>query len=157
MIEFYLQNVQQQSKHIGVIINYFPLKHVKFHTFFGFLVNSTLLWKEHMNMFFSKLASDTFVHCRLPEFCNSTILLIVYYSLIVSHFRYGIILRGSAPETALRRLLVLQKKSPSVTYHLMLRDSSRSYFIGNKTLILLSYIREVALFVRFHEPPQICY
>ena len=57
---------------------------------------------------------------KLREFMNTKMLKNIYYSLIYSHIVYGIQVWGSACDTELNKILILQKKAVRIltnNYH----------------------------------------
>jgi hypothetical protein len=82
--------------------------HIKY---LGVIIDSHLNWKHHILNVSKKISRSIGVMYKLREYINSKMLLNIYYSLIYSHIVYGIQVWGSACDTELNKILVLQKKS----------------------------------------------
>jgi hypothetical protein len=79
--------------------------------FLGINLDENLTWKYHVTQVNKKVSSALFsikqVKHVLPIECLKTL----YYSLINSHFSYGILAWGNADKTTLKRSIMLQKSA----------------------------------------------
>jgi hypothetical protein len=79
--------------------------------FLGINLDENLTWKYHITQVNKKVSSALFsikqVKHVLPIECLKTL----YYSLINSHFSYGILAWGNADKTTLKRFIMLQKSA----------------------------------------------
>ena len=66
------------------------MEQVKNMLFLGLHLNENLSWKPHMLALIKKLRRNIAIMYKLTFYLNKTNLLNVYYSMIVSHLRYGI-------------------------------------------------------------------
>ena len=86
----------------GVII-----EKVKTFKFLGITISETLSWKPHLDITAKKISKVTGVMNRIKHQVNSSILLTIYNSLILSHLHYGILCWGFHGN----KLFKLQKKA----------------------------------------------
>ena len=82
--------------------------HVKY---LGVLVDEKLSWNFHIPHVAKKIGRGIGIIARLRQYLNPNMLKNIYYCLVYSHLCYGIQVWGSAGQTALNRLMVLQKKA----------------------------------------------
>ena len=79
--------------------------------YLGVLIDEHLNWKEHISNVTKKTSRAVGIVCKL-RLCMSTALLrTIYYSLVYSHLVYGVHVWGSACQTDLEKILILQKKA----------------------------------------------
>ena len=81
--------------------------HVKY---LGILIDSSLSWSNHIDNVSTKISKSIGLLYKIRYFVDIKILKTLYYSLVYPHLIYGIEVWGSAVETHLNRLLILQKK-----------------------------------------------
>ena len=81
--------------------------HVKY---LGILIDSTLSWRNHIDNLATKVSKSIGLLYKIRNFVDIKIIKTLYYSLVYPHLIYGIEVWGSADETHLNRLLILQKK-----------------------------------------------
>jgi len=81
--------------------------HIKF---LGVMSDEKLNWKCHIEHIRSKIAKGLGVMTRVREILARDILLTLYYTLIYPHLIYCVRIWGSAKESALNKLFVLQKR-----------------------------------------------
>jgi len=95
-------NVKLQNEVIEVV------KSIKF---LGILLSHDLSWTEHVTTKGTKIAYVNSILYRLKHMLPEQNLLQIYHALISPHLSYGIEAWGNAPNSVLKRLLVLQKKA----------------------------------------------
>ena len=83
-------------------------KHIKY---LGVIVDSHLSWKPHILNVSKKIGRSIGIMYKLREFMDIKMLKNIYYSLIYSHMVYAIQVWGSACNTDLDKILILQKKA----------------------------------------------
>ena len=79
--------------------------------YLGVLIDCHLNWKQHIQHISKKVSRSIGIMYKLRNFLDSNLLKNIYYSLIYSYLVYGIESWGSACETELNKILVLQKKA----------------------------------------------
>ena len=83
-------------------------EHIKY---LGITIDSHLNWKNHIFNVSKKISRSIGIMYKLREFMNIKMLINIYYSLIYSHLVYAIHVWGSACDTELNKILILQKKA----------------------------------------------
>ena len=80
------------------------IEQVKNILFLGLHLNENLSWKPHMLALIKKHRRNIAIMYELTFYLNKTNLLNVYYSLIVSHLRYGITVWNHGNQTIVQKL-----------------------------------------------------
>lgn len=75
--------------------------------FLGLIIDEHLNWKAHMNKISNKISQTTGIMNQLKRVLPTTILKMLYTSLILPHFNYGVLCWGVSCE----RIFKLQKKA----------------------------------------------
>ena len=78
--------------------------------YLGIVIDSTLSWRNHIDTVATKISKTIGLLYKLRYFVDTKIIKTLYYSLVYPHLIYGIEVWGSADETHLNKLLILQKK-----------------------------------------------
>ena len=81
--------------------------HVKY---LGILIDSTLSWINHIDNISTKVSKSVGLLYKIRNFVDIKIIKTLYYSLVYPHLIYAIEVWGSANETHLNKILILQKK-----------------------------------------------
>ena len=79
--------------------------------YLGVIIDCHLNWKHHILNVSKKISRSIGVMYRIRKYVNINILKSLYYSLIYSHIVYAIQIWGSASNTELEKILILQKKA----------------------------------------------
>ena len=82
--------------------------HIKY---LGVMIDSTLTWKSHIDKVSKSISRALGLLYKIRPFVNNKILKMLYYSLIFSHLIYAIEVWGSADNTYLDRIFMLQKRT----------------------------------------------
>jgi len=91
--------------------------------YLGFIIDSALSWKEHIEFLCSKLSSAIFVLKTMSRYKNVFLSRLIYSGLIESQLRYGIAIWGSAPQSHMKRLFAIQKRAVRILVGIGRRDS----------------------------------
>ena len=83
----------------------------KYVKYLGLLIDATLSWDSHIDNLSKKIARSLGVMFKIRPFVTQTILKNIYHSLVCLHLLYGIQVWGSAFDTNINKLIVLQKKT----------------------------------------------
>ena len=75
------------------------------------LIDEHLNWKEHICIVTKTISKSVCIICKLILCLNTSLLRTLYYTLVYSHLNYGIHVWGSACNTDLEKILLLQKKA----------------------------------------------
>ena len=79
--------------------------------YLGVIVDCHLNWKQHIINVSKKISRSIGVMYRIRKYLNPHVLKSIYYSLIYSHIVYAIQVWGSANDSELDKILILQKKA----------------------------------------------
>ena len=94
---------------LNLTINGEPIERVTSFDFLGVVFSETLSWKRHTEKIRNKISKVIGMMSRIKRYVDSSILLKIYNSLILSHLHYGILCWGFDCHS----LLKLQKKGYS--------------------------------------------
>ena len=111
-----------------------PLEKVIFIKFLGIWVDNKLSWKYHINNICTIISRNIGIINKIKYYLPSSVLVILYSSLILPYLNYGILAWGNSHQTLLDKLLLLQKKSLRIIFHLHPRAHTDSLFYENKIL-----------------------
>ena len=78
--------------------------------YLGILIDSTLSWKDHITDLSKKLSRSIGILHKLRPFVNLKMMKNVYHALFYSHLVYGIQVWGSACDSHIGTIQVLQKR-----------------------------------------------
>ena len=95
---------------VTIKINKKAICEKKFIKYLGVLIDSTLSWNHHVFQLSKKLSRAVGILYKLRPFVNAKIMKSVYYALFYSHVVYAIEVWGSANETILTTIAILQKR-----------------------------------------------
>lgn len=141
-VNFTTGTIQPQAQQ--EVNNIATVNHTKF---LGLQIDSTLTWSKHTETLTKKLSSALYAIKRIKAIAGKKPALIAYHSLMASHIRFGIIAWGSAPQTYLEPILILQKKAIKIINDLPLKTPCRNYFKEEGILTVISmYIYETILY-----------
>jgi hypothetical protein len=114
--------------------------------FLGLEINSTLTWKNHIDMIVPKLSKACYAISTMKPFVSLAILRMIYYTYFHSNMNYGIIFWGNSSGST--TIFKLQKRIIRIMMGARPRDSCRKYFRNLKILPLQSqYIFSLVLYV----------
>ena len=78
--------------------------------YLGILIDSTLSWINHIDNISTKVSKSVGLLYKIRNFVDIKIIKTLYHSLVYPHLIYAIEVWGSANETHLNKILILQKK-----------------------------------------------
>lgn len=115
----------------------------------GINIDENLTWTDHIEDLAAKVSSGLFAIRRIVQIANIEASLSVYYALIESHLRYGIVLWGSCSIENRNRIFKLQKRAIRYICGVSSDTHCKEYFIKLKVLSLPSlYILEACLLAK---------
>ena len=123
--------------------------------FLGVKLENTLEWKSHTNTLCKKIASDCHLLRNIKKVASPEVVRLLYFALIESKLRYGIILWGYSKHA--RRVLILQKRcvrtmagaKSDPCAEVYIKDSCKPLFRSFKILTLPSlYIYCCVVFIK---------
>ena len=100
--------------------------------FLGVTINQNLTWKSHTSTLATKIGKSVGILTRLKRFLPTSILKMIYNSLILSRLNYGILAWGFD----MGRLVVLQKKAIRAIFRTKYNAHTEPYFKVHKFLKL---------------------
>ena len=92
---------KKQMKKFRININKYCIKQVTEFKYLGVHFDNRLNWHTHIEYLCTKLSQAAGVIYKLKKLAPRAVLKTVYYSIVDSHLRYGILAWGSAKSTAL--------------------------------------------------------
>ena len=92
-------------------INDIEIDNVDNFKFLGINVNKNLSWEHHINCIANKVSRTNGIISRLKNVLPTNILRMIYAALFQPHLNYGITTWGFAPDSAINRIVKLQKKA----------------------------------------------
>ena len=81
--------------------------HVKY---LGIIIDSTLTWRIHIDNVSSKISKSIGLLYKIRPFINTKLMRTLYYSIVYPYLIYAIEVWGSADDTHLNKLLILQNR-----------------------------------------------
>ena len=104
------ERTKKQVKKFRINVNKYCIKQVSEFKYLGIHFDNKLNWHSHIEYLCTKLSQAAGVIYKLKKLAPRAVLKTVYYSIVDSHLRYGILTWGSAKSTALLRLNCIHKK-----------------------------------------------
>ena len=104
--------------------------------FLGLILDRHLTFKNHIDHILSKISRSVGVLFKLNSFLPTNILKMLYNTLILPYLTYGVECWHAAPNYALDKLQVLQKKAVRAVFKLSYNEHTISYFKNNGLLKL---------------------
>ena len=80
-------------------------------TFLGIILDEHLSWEDHCNFVGNKMARNAGILNRVKKTLPSSSLMVIYNSLIFSHYSYGLEAWGASQAKSFKRILGIQKKA----------------------------------------------
>ena len=96
---------------VTLLINKKAIEQKSYVKYLGVLIDEHLNWKEHICNVTKKISRSVGIICKLRLCMNRSLLRTLYYTLVYSHLNYGIHVWGSACNSDLEKILLLQKKA----------------------------------------------
>lgn len=106
----FANSISTLPDNIQIIINDSVLQNVTHTKYLGVIIDRHLRWREHINGICNRTKYLIFIFAKLKKMLSIKSLITIYYGLFHSIANYGVIGWGSAYESALSPLLMLQKR-----------------------------------------------
>lgn len=149
----YIKSNRNLENQPSIFMNDFELQLEDHCKYLGVIFDKHFSWSLHIDTLCSKLSSQLFLLGRLATYQNVFLMRSVYFSLIESRLRYGIILWGSTSNTNFLRLFRLQKRAIRIMAGVNRRTSCKTLFKSLNILTLASiYILEILTFYKYKLP-----
>ena len=95
--------------------------------YLGIMIDSGLTWHVQIDNLCKKNSRSIGLLYKIRPFVNTHIIKMLYYSLVYSHLTYAIEVWGSADNTHLNRILILQKRAVRMLTHSDKRHEDHSF------------------------------
>lgn len=119
--------------------------------FLGFMLDSNLNWKCHVDKLCAGLSSAVFALRKLKPLISNISLKSVYYAHFHSLMTYGVLIWGNSTDA--NRVFIMQKRALRTLAGVKPRDSCRELFVKHKIMTHYStYLFEILMFVRRNLP-----
>ena len=102
-----ITNKKSTSNEFNVSINDSPLKKCDQYKYLGVVIDKNLNWKPHIEYISAKIAKTCGILSKLRHCLGAKLLVEIYYALIHSYLRYGILTWGNASANTIKPLQVL--------------------------------------------------
>ena len=104
--------------------------------YLGVILDENLDWKLHIKCLHTKLSQAVGILAKLRHYFNPKNLVVMYYVFFYSHILYRILGWGSATDTALKPIQVLQNKVLRIMNKITRRDrvTNHSLYLSDKIL-----------------------
>ena len=128
------------------MINNKEIEQVSSTKFLGLTINEKLSWKEHMNGILVTIQRNLGIIYKIRRCLNRNVLMQLYYSLIFSHIKYGIVIWHHGNTTEKKKIQVVINKFMRIIYSMGYRESVRAIMAENKILSLNQlFTKEIAI------------
>ena len=131
-----------------LIINNNVISRVHRTTFLGVILDSSLLWKDHINYIKSKIAKSIGILHETKQLLNKNTLLTLYNTLVLPYLSYCIEVWGNSFDIYMNPLYRLQKKAITFITHSVYNASTFNLF---KQLSILNlqklYVYKIYIFM----------
>ena len=97
----------RQRPQLNVNINGKPLEQCSSYKYLGVHIDEKLTWKPHIEYVCKKVSNACGALYKIRNCVNVDTLIEVYYALVYSYLRYGVMVWGQAAESALQPLVTL--------------------------------------------------
>jgi hypothetical protein len=150
-INFNLLRNKEENFKGHIMMDESELTEVKSIKYLGIIIDQNLTWEPHINNLCNNISSSLFCLGYLCQFRHKPLLLLYYHAIIESKIRYGIVTWGSATQSLMKRIFIIQKRAIRLIQGIKKRKSCRQAFKFLQILPLYSlYIYEVIIFTKFN-------
>ena len=110
-LEFIIITKKQFKHKFEIVIQENKIKQKSFVKYLGILIDDKLNWKHQVKQICSKIARGSWALYHIKNNVDKQTMKMVYYSLVYSHLQYCMSSWGSASETTLHPLKIIQKRN----------------------------------------------
>ena len=101
----------KRNTNISVKINNKDLEECSNYKYLGVYIDKNLTWKSHIEYICSKIAKTCGALAKIRHYVGIGTLTNVYYALVNSYIRYGLIIWGNASANSLKPLEVIVNRA----------------------------------------------
>ena len=124
---FGVKHLFNDTANFKLLIDGVQIDRVNCTKFLGVIVDTKLIWTDHITLVVSKVAKGVGALNRARGLLPRKLLLLIYYSMIYPHISYCNIVWGAASANQLHRLTLLQKRA--------IRIISNSQYLAHTSLL----------------------
>ena len=129
-------------------INNNPIKRVNSIKYLGVLIDNKLSWSEHVDCLNLQLARYSGLFTRLRRYVPNQILSLLYYSIIYSRIKYGILWWGTTSNSLLKKVEIRLNRILRVITNKSIYTPVRMLYKSLKTLkVTYNYNLELGKFM----------
>ena len=107
--------------------------------YLGITIDSTLTWGKHIDNLTLKLSKNIGLLYKIRPFVNNKLMKTLYYGLVYPHLTYAIEVWGSADNTHINKILILQKRFVRLITHSDKRQCDYSFLPSNPLFYTLKF------------------
>lgn len=132
--EYMLVTNKKNVKSMKVVMDGKEIKRKSCIKYLGVIMDDKLSWKQQIQKQCCNLARGSGAMCRIKYYVNQQTLRMVYFALIYSHLQYCISSWGSASQSIIQPLNILQKRCIRILMGSGYRDHTNPLFFQSKCL-----------------------
>ena len=124
-----INNASKTNHDFNLSLDNIEIDRVNAFKFLGVTVDQNLSWKNHIDHLRKKCCSSIGILHKVNKFLPESALLSLYYTLVLSHFNYGISTWSSASNVHKNKLHIIQKRALRAVSNSNFRSHSNPLFI----------------------------
>ena len=133
---YQLYSIFSNHQDLDIYINDHKIKRNYTVKYLGIMLDENLKWESHISFVCRKISRDIGIMGRARPYLSSKELLLLYNSFILPHLNYCAMIWGSAYQTRLQKILVLQKRAVRIIDRKPFLFPSNELFVKYKLLKL---------------------
>lgn len=141
-------NIYHRNDHCPASAKNEAIELVKTIKYLGTTIDENFLWRSHINNLRLQLKSAVFAMVYLKRYTNVEVQKLVYYSLVESRIRYGILAWGNAAKTHLDKIANIQHRLVKIVNTNNVNFKVLDVYAVYKMTTLLEYFDDT----RFQQP-----
>ena len=108
---YQLYSINANHQDLDLYIDEHKIKRSSTVKYLGIMLDENLKWESHISFICKKISRDIGIMGRARPYLSSKELLLLYNSFILPHLSYCAMIWGSAYQTRLQKIIVLQKRA----------------------------------------------
>ena len=132
---------------LDVVLNGIKIARRSCIKYLGVLIDENLKWGSHVNSVASIISRNVGVMGRARYYLSSKQLVLLYNTLVLPYLNYCAVVWGRNYETALKKLLLLQKRAIRIIDKKCFLFHTKSLFIKYKILRFPEIVREQCIMI----------
>ena len=131
---YQLYSLSSNQRDIDIRINNDKIKRCFTVKYLGILVDENLKWESHINYVCKKISRNIGIMGRVRYYLSPKELSLLYNAIVLPHLNYCAVIWGSAYQTRLQKIVILQKRAVRIIDHKPFRFPSHELFIKYNVL-----------------------